>query len=276
MIDVELRDGSGQSPATGEPPATGQPAAAVQPAAAGQAAASGRIAVVRIDRPDRRNALDVDHCVGLRTGIGRAVDAGARVIVLTGVGTSFCAGADLDQVYGEAFTDALYGALHAITEAPVPVIAAVNGPAIGAGLQLALAADLRVAAEKAVFAIPTARLGLAVDPWTLGRLAELVGGGPARAVVLGCETMPVSRALELGFVQRAGGLDVALAWAAELAGLAPLTLAYSKRAFNEFAESAAKPSAAVTAAYEACWASEDAREGRLARAEKRAAVFQGR
>ncbi|CUU57999.1 enoyl-CoA hydratase [Parafrankia irregularis] len=259
MIDVEIHAGSESSADAESPAGTGH-----------------KIAIVRIDRPDRRNALDIDHCQGLRDGVGQAVDAGARAIVLTGVGTSFCAGADLDQVYGEAFTEALYAALHAITDAAVPVIAAVNGPAIGAGLQLALAADLRVAAERASFAIPTARLGLAVDPWTLSRLAALAGGGTARAVVIGCETVAAQRAIDLGLVQRSGELDVAVAWAQELAGLAPLTLAYSKRAFNEAVDAAARPSAAVTAAYEACWASDDAQEGRRARAEKRPPIFQGK
>ncbi|MEX5636620.1 enoyl-CoA hydratase [Parafrankia sp. FMc2] len=264
MIDVELRGGPVPPPASGEP------------AGADQTPGAAQVAVIRIDRPERRNALDIEHCEGLRAALGRAEDSGARAIVLTGVGSSFCAGADLNQVYGEAFTDALYNALHAITDTPLPVIAAVNGPAIGAGLQLALAADLRVAADSAVFAIPTARLGLAVDPWTLSRLAALAGGGTARAVVLGCETVPAARALGVGLVQRAGGLDVALAWADELAGLAPLTLAYSKQAFNEATDAGAVPSEAVTAAYEACWASEDAQEGRRARAEKRSPVFQGK
>ena len=86
---------------------------------------------------------------------------GARAIVITGAGSSFCSGADLGAAYDAAFRDALYAMIAAVTEAPVPVLAAVNGPAIGAGTQLALACDLRIAAEEATFAIPTARLGIA-------------------------------------------------------------------------------------------------------------------
>ncbi|CAI7980745.1 putative enoyl-CoA hydratase echA6 [Frankia sp. Hr75.2] len=280
MIDVELRGVSDPRPAAGESPQPDQPNAdqstEQSTARTGERPGDPQIAVVRIDRPERRNALDTEHCLGLRAGIGRALDAGVRAVVLTGSGTSFCAGADLDQVYGEAFTDALYGARHALTGAPVPVIAAINGPAIGAGLQLALAADLRVAVEDASFAVPTARLGLSVDPWTLRRLAELAGGGAARAIVLGCESVPARRAFELGLVQRVGGLDTALAWAREIAGLAPLTLAYSKRAFNAAADPETVRPGEVMAAYQACWTSEDAQEGRRARTEKRAPVFQGK
>ena len=233
------------------------------------------IGVLRINREERRNALDQEHCDGLREGVTKAVASGARVLVITGAGTSFCSGADLDQVYGDAFTQALYAALHAITDAPIPVIAAVNGPAIGAGTQLALAADLRVAAPKAIFGVPTARLGLAVDPWTLRRLALLAGGGTARAMVLGCENLAAERALELGLVQRIGDLDAALAWAAEIAKLAPLTLAYSKRTLNATLEPPFSDPA-VDEALRACWTSEDAQEGRRAREEKRPPVFQGK
>lgn len=244
---------------------------------------ASQIAVVRIDRPDRRNALDVSHCEGLRDSVDKVLAAGARVLVVTGVGTSFCAGADLDQVYGEVFTEALYVALHAICDAPVPVIAAVNGPAIGAGTQLALAADLRVVAPAARFGVPTARLGLAVDPWTLRRLTLLAGGGAARALVLGCETIDAERALAVGLAQRPGELDAALAWAKELAGLAPLTLSYSKLALNRAlqpdpagATGGGAVDNAVMAAFQACWASADAQEGRRARQEKRAPRFLGR
>jgi enoyl-CoA hydratase len=151
------------------------------------------------------------------------------------------------------------------------VIAAVNGPAIGAGAQLAIACDLRVVAPAASFAIPTARLGLAVDPWTIRRLAALSGAGTAQAVLVGCDTLDAARALGCGLGSRAGDRDAALAWARELASLAPLTLAYSKKALNQPADDTG-----LLEAYRACWASEDCSEGQRARAEKRPPRFQGR
>ena len=90
----------------------------------------GDVAVIEIDRHERRNALDAAHCHALRDAVQAE---GARVIVITGAGSSFCSGADLGAVYDAAFRDALYAMLTAVTEAPVPVLAAVNGPAIGAG-----------------------------------------------------------------------------------------------------------------------------------------------
>ncbi|HKT04872.1 MAG TPA: enoyl-CoA hydratase-related protein, partial [Rugosimonospora sp.] len=136
-----------------------------------------RVGLIRIDRHERRNALDAEHCDALRDAATALAAAGMRALVVTGHGSSFCAGADLGGVYGEGFRAALYGMLRTLTALPVPVLAAVNGPAIGAGTQLAIACDLRVAADTATFAVPTARNGLAVDAWTVRRLALLAGGG---------------------------------------------------------------------------------------------------
>ena len=105
----------------------------------------GPVTVLELQREERRNALDLELCRALAAASQEAVDEGARVIVVTGAGTAFCSGADLGGVYGDEFIEALYGMLHGLTRLPVPVIAAVNGPAIGAGTQLALACDLRVA-----------------------------------------------------------------------------------------------------------------------------------
>ena len=104
----------------------------------------GAVHEIRLDRTERRNALDTAHCRDLHAAVDAALADGARVLVLTGEGTAFCSGADLDTVGDPDFLAALYGMLHRLAEVPVPVVAAVHGPAIGAGTQLALAADLRV------------------------------------------------------------------------------------------------------------------------------------
>lgn len=240
-----------------------------------QAIRHDRVAVLTLDRPDRRNALDVALCDSVRRGVEAAVADGARALVLTGAGTSFCSGADLDEVYGTRFRDALYAMLHTVADAPVPVVAAVNGPAIGAGTQLAIAADLRVVAPTARFGVPTARIGLAVDPWTIRRLGALAGNGAARTLLLACEQLDATAALACGLADRAGSPADALAWAADMAELAPLTLAYSKAALNAMVEPGADE-AGLAAAFETCWASADLAEGRRARAEKRRPVFEGR
>lgn len=239
----------------------------------------GPVTELRLERPERRNALDTAHCRDLHAAAVAAHADGARVLVLTGEGTAFCSGADLDTVGDAGFLEALYGMLHHLVELPIPVVAAVHGPAIGAGTQLAIAADLRVVSPAGVFGLPTAALGLAVDPWTIRRLAQLAGGGPARRMLLACERLDHAAADAAGLVDRTGDADAARAWAAEIAALAPLTLAYNKLAAHRLLESGPGGSGAVphdvVAAFDACWASEDLQEGRRAREEKRAPVFRG-
>ena len=242
---------------------------------------AGDVAVITLDRHERRNALDIEHCRGLRQAVDDAAASGARAIVVAGAGSSFCAGADLTAVYGPEFRRALYSMLEAVASVPVPVIAAVNGPAIGAGTQLAIACDLRVAAPSAAFAVPTARNGLAVDRWTIRRLGLLAGGATARALLIGCETLDAAAACRCGLADRAGDLAGAMAWAKELAGLAPLTLAYTKRALAVLFEDAGGTGGAGGAdeldrAFEAIWASDDLAEGQRARAERRPPRFRGR
>jgi enoyl-CoA hydratase len=236
----------------------------------------GRVAVVTLDRPEKHNALNTELCHRIKAAFGEA--RVARAIVLTGNGRSFCSGADLDEVYTADFRDALYSMLHTVTDAPVPVVAAVNGAAIGAGTQLAIAADFRVVAALARFAVPTAQLGLAVDPWTIRRLALLAGNGVARRLLLACDHIEAEAALACGLADLAGTAEEAVAWAQQMAELAPLTQAYSKRVLNAVFEPDLDEvqGARLREAFEACWASEDLVEGRLARTEKRPPVFRGR
>ena len=232
------------------------------------------VGLIVLDRHEKRNALDVEHLDALRKAVDELA-ATVRAIVVTGAGTSFCAGADFGGVYGDGFRTALYAALQAILDAPMPVIAAVNGPAVGAGTQLAIACDLRVAAESAVFAVPTARNGLAVDPWTTRRLALLAGGGPARALLLGCDRLDAARAHACGLVDRIGSLEDALAWARDIATFAPLSLRYAKTALESLFEP--RPwDGGLDELFDACWHSEDFAESQRARAEKRTPRFHGR
>jgi enoyl-CoA hydratase len=232
----------------------------------------GDVVILELQREDRRNALNAELCRAIHQAVDDAVTAGARVLVITGKGTAFCSGADLGGVYGPEFLEALYGMLHHLAEVPIPLIAAVNGPAIGAGTQLAIACDLRVAGETAKFAVPTARNGMAVDAWTIRTLAQLAGTGPARRLMLAADTLDRDEALHRGLADRAGDLDDAVAWAHEIAALAPLALAHNKLVLN----SSAADDQAIEASFTAVWASDDVREAAQARAEKRSPVFEGR
>lgn len=233
-------------------------------------------AVITIDRPDRRNAVDTDACHRIAEAVWTAYDdgRGARAIVLAGNGPHFCAGADLKAMEDATFATHLRAALDALREVPVCTIAAVQGAALGAGMQLAVACDLRVVAADARFGIPAAKLGLMVDHWTVQRVATLAGSGPARAVLLACEEIAAADALTLGLASRQGDLDAALAWATRIAELAPLTIAGHKLALNRLEPLA--DDADVRAAFTQAWSSADLREGRAAFAEKRPPRFEGR
>ena len=236
------------------------------------ATTDGDVVILELQREERRNALNLELCREIHAGVDKAVDDGARAIVITGQGTAFCAGADLGGVYGSEFLEALYGMLGRLTKVPIPLIAAVNGPAIGAGTQLAMACDLRVADTTSKFAVPTARNGMAVDAWTIRTLAALAGGGTARRLMIAAEMLDAEEALAVGLADRAGTRADAVAWAHQIAELAPLALAHNKLVLN----SSPADDAAIEASFAAVWASEDVREAAAARDGKRSPQFRGR
>ncbi|WP_067833293.1 enoyl-CoA hydratase [Nocardia lijiangensis] len=235
----------------------------------------GDVVTIELQREERRNALNNELVIRLREAVVAAVADGARVIVLTGRGPIFSAGADLSGVYSDDFLSGLLDMLHTIESVPVPVISAINGGALGAGVQLALASDLRVIAPDAYIAVPAAKLGITVDRWTARRLVSLIGGGPARTILLGAEQISATDCYSFGFANKLGTLADAQAWAKSIAKLAPLSLRHMKLVLND--DGTREPeSAQQRAALEAAWTSADANEGRVARAEKRAAKFVGR
>ncbi len=234
----------------------------------------GPIALLTIDRPERRNALDHDALDDLDASIRAAVDASSRALVLTGAAGHFCSGADLSAVEDAEFVAKLNAVLGALRDAPFPTIACVEGFALGAGTQLAVACDLRVATPDARFGVPAAKLGLLVDWWTVQRAASLAGQGTARAMFLTTEQFTGDRAFALGLVQRLGSLDDALAWADEIAELAPLTIQGLKVGLN-LAESMHDAPADYRQVFDRAWASRDLQEGLAAFRERRPPVFRG-
>lgn len=232
----------------------------------------GRVAVVTLTRPERRNALDAEVCAQLTAALGDATSRdGVRAILLRGEGPAFCAGANLKGgVYADDFFTALERMLTTVTDAPVPVIADIQGPAVGAGCQLALACDLRVMGERAATWVPAVEHGFALDPWTVSRAVELLGGAHARNVLVAGVKVDQRTALATGFAVMAGTSEDALAFARRVATQAPLSTAWFKKALNH-------PEAPELAGEAlACWASRDVQEARTARAEKRTPVFEGR
>jgi enoyl-CoA hydratase len=236
----------------------------------------GAVLTLEMQRAERRNALNVELVDSLREAIEKASTEDVRAIVLTGQGHVFSSGADLTDAAGmaEQLPDKAKALNLAIDAAPVPVIGAINGPAIGAGLQLAMQCDLRVVAPETFFQFPTSKYGLALDNWSIHRLSSLVGHGRARAMLLTAEKLTAETALQTGMANRIGTLAEAQAWAADIVGLAPLALQHAKRVLNDDG-SIQEPSAAQKELFDKAWGSQDVIEAQVARVEKRPPKFQG-
>ncbi len=235
----------------------------------------GGVLTIELQRPERRNALNSQLVEELREAVEKASDGSTRVIVLTGQGTAFCAGADLSgDAFAADYPDRLVE-LHRVMDATlIPVIGAVNGPAIGAGLQLAMQCDLRVVAPDAFFQFPTSKYGLALDNWSIRRLSSLVGHGRARAMLLTAEKLTADVALQTGMANRIGTLADAQAWGAEIAGLAPLAIQHAKRVLND--DGAIEQQwPEHKELFDKAWGSQDVIEAQIARVEKRPPNFQG-
>lgn len=233
------------------------------------------VTTIELQRPERRNALNSQLVAELKAAIEDAATHDVRAIVLTGQGTVFCAGADLSgDAFAADYPERLMALHHSIAEVPVPVIGAINGAAIGAGLQLAMVCDLRVVAPEAYFQFPVAKYGLALDNWSIRRLSTLAGYGRARAMMLTAEKLTAETALLTGMANRIGTLADAQAWAREIADLAPLALQHAKLILNDdgaFEEQ--QP--AHKELFDRAWASQDVVEAQMARIEKRPPKFLG-
>jgi enoyl-CoA hydratase len=233
------------------------------------------VLVLTIDRPERRNALDHATLDALATALAEPATQDVRVAVLTGAGGHFCAGADLTGVEDPAFVGLLQDVLTRLITAPFVTVAAIDGAALGAGTQLAVACDLRVATPSASLGIPAAKLGLAVDTWTVARVALLAGHATAQAMLLAAEVVDGAAAHRIGLVQRLGPPAEAVAWAQEIAQLAPLTIQAHKAALRAVS-AAPDTSAAAVEARERAWRSDDLQEGLAAFRERRRPSFSGK
>ncbi|OBK18669.1 enoyl-CoA hydratase [Mycobacterium asiaticum] len=233
------------------------------------------VLTIELQRPERRNALNSQLVEELREALEKAGDGSIRAVVLTGQGTAFCAGADLSgDAFAADYPDRLVE-LHRVMDAvAVPVLGAINGPAIGAGLQLAMQCDLRVVAPDAFFQFPTSKYGLALDNWSIRRLSSLVGHGRARAMLLTAEKLTADQALQTGMANRIGTVADAQEWAAEIAGLAPLAIQHAKRVLNDDG-AIEQPWPEHKELFDKAWASQDVIEAQIARVEKRPPNFQG-
>ncbi len=246
------------------------------------------IEIWTIDGEGRRNAISLAMLRELNALVERgARNAGLRCVILTGAGEkAFCAGADLKERAGmsadevHAFHVLLRRALDGIEASPQVFVAALNGAALGGGLELALACDLRVASDTAQVGLPEVSLGIIPGGGGTQRLARLVGVGRAKDLVLTARRVGAAEALAMGLVSQLAPpqrlLAEALALAERVARNAPISLRQAKRAIDAgFGQPLPEALALENRLYQDCLGTRDRQEALRAFAEKRPPVFTG-
>lgn len=247
----------------------------------------GHVGWITINRPKALNALNSAVLAGLDAALDRAAaEVGLRVVVLTGAGKAFVAGADIAEMKdfnaleAEAFASRGQRIASKMSELAVPVIAAVNGYALGGGCELAMACDIVLAGPYARFGQPEVKLGLIPGFGGSQRLARRAGIAVALDLCLTGRVIKPEEAVRIGLASREIEGDVveaAAGVAREIAANGPVAIRLCKRAIHENADSDLNAAlAAEVSLFSMCFTTEDQREGTAAFLEKRAADFVGR
>ncbi|KAA9164001.1 enoyl-CoA hydratase/isomerase family protein [Amycolatopsis acidicola] len=239
---------------------------------------AGTIGVITLDRPGKRNAIDDAMRAGLRDAIeNAAASSDLRALVLTGSGVAFCAGGDVRGMekrleegdrapeLGWRRQRSLHWTLELFHDLPVPTIAAVNGAAMGLGLDLALTCDFIVAAKSATFAESFVHRGLVPDGGSMYHLPRRVGLAKAKDLVFSGRRVDAEEALAIGLVDRlaedGSALEDALAWAAEFAARPATAIGVAKEILNVTFESGLEEVDRLGAQAQAiCYSTPDHRE----------------
>jgi enoyl-CoA hydratase/carnithine racemase len=247
------------------------------------------VARLTIDNPDKRNALDHDILDAFAAVVP---ELDARCLLVTATGPVFSAGYDIGslpggELAGEAqalVAHPFHAAIEALDAFAYPAVAALNGHAIGGGLELALTCDLRIASDAAKLGMPPARLGLIYSHTGLRKFIDTIGAARTRELFFTARNIDAARAEQWGLVNEVVAEDAlaarALDYAARIAANAPLSLAGNKRVIRELlaAEGSLPADLAreLVELREACFTTEDFAEGVRAFAEKRAPRWHGR
>ena len=241
----------------------------------------GHVAILTIDRPEALNALTAD----VLRDLGEAMDAveandEAYVVILTGAGRSFVAGADIGEmkpltaVEGKAWGNAGNDVFLKVENCTKPVIAAINGFALGGGCELAMACDIRLASEKAKFGQPEVGLGITPGFGGTQRLARIVGTGRAMELIFTAKTIDAAQAEKIGLVNAVCPpeelMDKAMEMAEMIAAQAQVAVRESKRCIRKGIQTDINTGLAFEAeAFGLCFSTADQKEGMSAFLEKR-------
>jgi enoyl-CoA hydratase/carnithine racemase len=169
----------------------------------------GEAAFLTLNRPEARNAIPAHRWPDIARAGDEAVRSGARILVLRGAGSAFCAGADISDFSamraspeaGAAFRQSMREGIEGLAGLPVPTVAAVDGPCFGAGVALAMACDLRIASPGSSFAITPAKFGISYPQEDVQRLVSLIGPGQASRLLLSALPISAAEAARIGLVE---------------------------------------------------------------------------
>lgn len=247
----------------------------------------GAVQRITLNRPNELNALNTELLSELDVAFAEAAnDVEIKVIVLTGAGKAFAAGADIAQmadmnaVEGKDFGALGSDVFRRIEMLSKPVIAAVNGYALGGGCELAMACDIRIASEKAKVGQPETGLGITPGFSGTQRLPRLIGMGRAKELIFSAEVIDAQEAWRIGLFNKVvppEKLDeAAFEMAEKIASKAQLAVAYAKEAINKGFETDIETGLAMEAnLFGLCFATQDQKEGMKAFLERRAPEFKG-